>query len=406
MKRIVGLFIIFLLAFPYASIAGEPAWWTQKKRECGLSSSLAYNTWESQGSPCNKGGGSSGGSSPSGDLGTALGQVIGNAIADSIRKNQEEAARLNAEGAARAAEERRRQEEETLKRHEEMKDRLLGSMMGVGEPSQLGLMGADSGSSGLSLMTDEQMMTGKVQLLRSPEEIENQKGGRYIDCDSTRQFYDRASSSLSSQKDAIERTRAQIDSAKRAKLEHGKELRKVLLKGGFDTARDMLFKSKMLQKQIDGILKKGGLSDKQRKALYDATSLLNDTYEKVERNIKEHEAGDKFPEEFKQAKGFKESYLALNKLLADSGTLDETGKSLATGFGPMGLLLYDASKLALDAGVVKWEKDIIDESDLQQAQNTYDNLKYQLSQMQEKLDNARADLTTNCSSGQSVVVAP
>ena len=55
---------------------------------------------------------------------------------------------------ALAAEESRRQEEETLKRHEEMKNRLLGGMLNVGDSSQLGLMGADSGS-GLSLMTDD-----------------------------------------------------------------------------------------------------------------------------------------------------------------------------------------------------------------------------------------------------------
>ncbi|MBI5327092.1 MAG: hypothetical protein HZB80_02200 [Deltaproteobacteria bacterium] len=154
MKRIIALFIILFFAFPLASIAGAPAWWTQKKQECGLPSSLAYNTWESQGSPCNKSGSSSSGSTSSGDLGKALGQALGNAIADSIRKNREEAARQAVEEQARAAEESRRQEEETLKWHEEMKNRLLGNMMGVGDSSQLGLMGADSGS-GLSLMTDD-----------------------------------------------------------------------------------------------------------------------------------------------------------------------------------------------------------------------------------------------------------
>jgi hypothetical protein len=43
------------LAFALAAApayAAEPAWWTQKKRECGLSPSLAYNTWAAQGYPC------------------------------------------------------------------------------------------------------------------------------------------------------------------------------------------------------------------------------------------------------------------------------------------------------------------------------------------------------------------
>src|SRR3989338_2380365 len=155
MKRIITLFIIFFFAFPLASIAAEPAWWTQKKRECGVSTS--YNTWVSQGSPCNKSGGSPGGLSPGQELGTALGQALGQAIGNALRGDPEADARRKAEEeyqAALAAEESRRQEEETLKRHEEMKNRLLGGMLNVGDSSQLGLMGADSGS-GLSLMTDD-----------------------------------------------------------------------------------------------------------------------------------------------------------------------------------------------------------------------------------------------------------
>lgn len=157
MKRIIGLLIIFFFAFPLASIAGErePAWWTQKKIECGISTS--YNTWVDDGSPCNKGGGgggSSGGLSSGQELGTALGQALGNAIADSIRKNNEEAAIRAAQEKARAEEERRRQEEETIRKHDEIKNRLLGGTLNVGESSQLGLMGAETGT-GLSLMIEE-----------------------------------------------------------------------------------------------------------------------------------------------------------------------------------------------------------------------------------------------------------
>lgn len=155
MKRIIGLLIIFVLAFPLASLAGEPAWWTQKKRECGLSPSLAYNTWVSQGSPCKKGGGSPGGISsgsgltPSQQLGVG---ILGAIINDASRRN-EESARQQAEDNARAAEESRRAEEEALRRSEEKKDRLLKGMLNVGDSSQLGLMGVETGS-GLGLMTD------------------------------------------------------------------------------------------------------------------------------------------------------------------------------------------------------------------------------------------------------------
>lgn len=54
----IGTYAAFslLLSFPLVAFAAEPAWWTQQKRECGLSPSLAYNTWVAQGMPCNRGG--------------------------------------------------------------------------------------------------------------------------------------------------------------------------------------------------------------------------------------------------------------------------------------------------------------------------------------------------------------
>lgn len=154
MKRIIGLHIIFFLAFPLASIAAEPAWWTQQKRTCGLSSGLAYNTWVSQGSPCNSGGSKSPSSStPSGgSIGTIIGNEIGKEINKALFGDPEADARRRAEASIRA-EEQRRAAEEASRKLEEQKNRLLGGMMGVDDSQSLGLMGVESGP-GLSLMTD------------------------------------------------------------------------------------------------------------------------------------------------------------------------------------------------------------------------------------------------------------
>ena len=153
MKRIIALFIIFLLALPLASIAGEPAWWTQQKQKCGLSSSLAYNTWVSQGSPCNSGSGSSSGATSSGgSIGTILGTEIGKELGKALFGDPEADARRRAEEAVRVEEQRRAAEEENRKQ-EERKNRLLGGMMGVDNSAPLGLMGVEYGP-GLSLMTD------------------------------------------------------------------------------------------------------------------------------------------------------------------------------------------------------------------------------------------------------------
>jgi len=54
--NLILIFTMLILHTPSVFAQGEPAWWTQQKRDCGLSASLAYNTWVAQGSPCNRGG--------------------------------------------------------------------------------------------------------------------------------------------------------------------------------------------------------------------------------------------------------------------------------------------------------------------------------------------------------------
>lgn len=164
MKRCRIVFVIIFAIFPLVSFAAEPAWWTQQKQKCGISAGTAYNTWVSQGSACNTGGSSSRGGTSSQEVGKAIGQAIGQAIGDAIRGNPEEDARKASEAQFKAAEaqaradeqaaEKLRAEEQLRIQHEEMKNRLLGGMMNVGESSQLGLIGVDS-SPGLTLMTGD-----------------------------------------------------------------------------------------------------------------------------------------------------------------------------------------------------------------------------------------------------------
>src|SRR5262245_45965679 len=52
MRRLISLITACLVVvnLPRPALAAEPAWWTQKKRECGIS--MPYNTWVAQGMPC------------------------------------------------------------------------------------------------------------------------------------------------------------------------------------------------------------------------------------------------------------------------------------------------------------------------------------------------------------------
>ena len=65
-NRAVILIFIFTFSFGWVttSNAGEPAWWTEQKRQCGVS--VPYNTWVEEGSPCPGAGGGGGGG---GDVG-------------------------------------------------------------------------------------------------------------------------------------------------------------------------------------------------------------------------------------------------------------------------------------------------------------------------------------------------
>jgi tetratricopeptide (TPR) repeat protein len=56
MKLVLKLVYCLLVILSVSSaIAAEPAWWTQQKRDCGLSPSLDYETWKRMGSPCTRG---------------------------------------------------------------------------------------------------------------------------------------------------------------------------------------------------------------------------------------------------------------------------------------------------------------------------------------------------------------
>src|ERR1700680_2840755 len=65
MRTIVVTLCVRCLCFvlgaaPLSTIASETTSWTQQKSKCGLPSSLDYNTWVAQGSPCGNGGSGNG----------------------------------------------------------------------------------------------------------------------------------------------------------------------------------------------------------------------------------------------------------------------------------------------------------------------------------------------------------
>jgi len=88
--------------------------------------------------------------------------------------------------------------------------------------------------------------------------------------------------------------------------------------------------------------------------------------------------------------------LRLNKLVVDSGLAETAGEELAKyGFGPAGALSFRVAKFGIDSAYVTG-KQILNEQDIAQARATYDHLRSQYSQAEEKVNNARSDLAQMC----------
>ena len=82
--------------------ASEPQWWTDQKRACNLSPSLAYNDWVSSGSPCNRGNG--GNSNDNGAADRARAEAAAAAEAQRQRDAELEQQRIDADNKRRMEE--------------------------------------------------------------------------------------------------------------------------------------------------------------------------------------------------------------------------------------------------------------------------------------------------------------
>lgn len=141
-KTLSPIILWFLLASPPILLAGEPSWWTEQKRACGLRSNLAYNTWVQNGSPCP---GQSRPSTPAHDY-----EAERRRIEDQERQRREE------EDRQRQAEERQRKEEEAKqKKWEQERDEAGKTLRGsTGTPFFSGA-GELRGSAGMGVTTNE-----------------------------------------------------------------------------------------------------------------------------------------------------------------------------------------------------------------------------------------------------------
>lgn len=135
---------------PASATAGEPAWWTQQKSDCGLPSSLAYNDWDGK---CNS---SSSGSAAAPGYDYEAARRAQEAAAE--RQRQEDANRIKRE--QQAAEEKRQKDAAFIRDRDSAANSLKGSA-GAAMPQLKGLAGTDnSGLKGSGFDTGSRSLKG------------------------------------------------------------------------------------------------------------------------------------------------------------------------------------------------------------------------------------------------------
>jgi len=197
------------------AIGAEPAWWTQQKIQCGLSSGTYYNDWVRAGRPCPRASTGGGGASleAAGQAGFALGRQIREELdrQAEIRRQEELARRATLEAQEREEAERQRIQADASR------DRLLNALRGLegAQPGSATLEGSATSSDGLPFRftTGAAVPLGSssAPLLRST----TPEGGRPIfDCQEANQAIPRLNALLEdlrtnpTQQMAVQRTEA------------------------------------------------------------------------------------------------------------------------------------------------------------------------------------------------------
>ncbi|MFA6237761.1 MAG: hypothetical protein WC635_10575 [Bacteriovorax sp.] len=387
--------IILSLLLTARAFSAEPAWWTQQKATCGISSSTAYNTWVANGSPCSKksSGAVTTSPSPSGEIGKQIGTMIGQGIVNGIMGDKEEEAR-KAQAAAekhrlenikraeleRELEEQKRQDD-NLK--ELSKQRLLG-----------GLKGTESSLGGLQLKTDT---VGSLKLKGEGDPEHLAKGRRVVDCQHTRELHDKLSNGLPAQRDMLKKYREQIDMSKKERAAISDDARTLAIKTAYDEARGIAKSLSAIRSRMKS-MKLNGMSKAKRAAWMNALNASDSFYDHLDKLPTAATAGVKFGEDLPSiGKGLQERALRLNNLLVESGIAEQAGEELAKyGFGPVGALSFRVFKFGIESSYTMG-KHLLNEEEIANAKVTYDNLEASYKRNEDFVNSVKSDLADFCS---------
>lgn len=231
--------------------------------------------------------------------------------------------------------------------------------------------------------------------LGDPEHLA--RGGRVVDCVQTQKVYERMNAGLPMQREQLAKYEEQIRNASNERPAISEEARTLAVKTAYDEARNIAKSAAVVRARL-GAMKLDGVPAEKRTEWMRSLKDWDDLNDQIDKLPTAYLAGAQYGEDLPTlGKTLQERALRLNKLVVDSGLAETAGEELAKyGFGPAGAMAFRAAKFGIDATYVTG-KQVLNEAEIAQARATYDHLRSQYSQAEEKVNNARDDLAQLCS---------
>lgn len=221
-------------------------------------------------------------------------------------------------------------------------------------------------------------------------------GTRTMDCVQGRIARDRLAAGLPVQLEAIKRTEAQLESARKGIEEAKEESKRVLLKGAIQEAKayaqDVLASAKVLRSQIE-MLK--GLDKAKHDMLIRAANAMAFGGEDLVQAAKGgYEGGEALK---KKVDNLSSQITTLaDKLLMESGIAEKAGEELSGKlWGPVGQLGFRGAKLSIDLSVALGNG-MISKADQQAALRNLDTMRSQHERVKQRMSELDMDLSELC----------
>jgi hypothetical protein len=221
---------------------------------------------------------------------------------------------------------------------------------------------------------------------------------KIMDCEKRKATRDRLAAGLPVQLEAIKRTEAQLETARKGVAEATGERRQVLIQGAVqeakEYAKEVLTSAKAIRAQVE-LLKDLDVNKAERDMLIRS---LNTIVWEGEGLAEAFQAGNSSGAELKSKvdKLSKHMLTLADKMLMQSGIAEKGGEELAGKmWGPLGELGFRGTKLSIDFGVALG-KGMISQKEREAAQRNLDIMRSQNQRAEQRISELDKDLAEVC----------